>query len=388
MAANLSPAPPRLHVLMTANSAWNVLHFRRPILDLLLGEGHRVTILAPVDQAAGELESLGCTVLPLTMDPRSLNPASAALLAWRMRSAMARCRPDLVFSFTIKNNILGALVSRTLGIPFYPNVSGLGTAFLSGSMLEAVAIRIYRLAFNRLPAVFFQNQEDRLLFLTRGIVREEQCRTLPGSGIDIERFAPVPIRHNGRSIVFLMIARILRDKGVLEFIEAARMVRERFPHARFQILGEADSQNRSAVSSAEIAQWPARYGVTVLPRTRDVRSFIAAADCVVLPSYREGLPRTLLEGAAMGRALIATDVPGCRDVVEHGVNGYLCPARDVRALAAAMTRLLILTPEQRADMGRAGRDLVVRRFDQRLVAAAYRSALRDAAARKDSSPHA
>ena len=229
--------------------------------------------------------------------------------------------------------------------------------------------RLYRIAFRRSPVVFFQNGEDRQLFIERQIVREEQARVLPGSGVDLERFTPAP-SVNGPA-VFLLIGRLLRDKGVVEFVEAARLLRSEMPNARFQLLGPIDEGNRTAISNAELDEWVRSGVIEHLGTSDDVRPFIGAATAVVLPSYREGMPRSLLEAAAMERPLIAADVPGCRDIVEDGVNGYLCAVRDADSLASAMRRLAQLPLAQRVAMGQAARREVQDRFSEELVVRAY-----------------
>jgi len=360
---------------MTVNLAWNIWNFRRPLLTALLADGHTVTVLAPEDEFAFRLEELGCCFVPLEMDRKGLNPLSHAALALRIRKALMSLRPDVVLSYTIKNNIYGAFAARSLGIPFLPNVTGLGTAFLRGGVLQGLAERLYRLAFTGLPVVFFQNEDDRSLFLERGLVAKGQARLLPGSGIDLAHFHPQPGHAESSAPVFLMIARLLRDKGVEEFVEAARLVRARHPAARFQLLGAADDANRTAINLKTVRGWEASHGIEYLGTSPDVRREIAAAHCVVLPSYREGAPRTLIEAAACGRPLIATDVPGCRAVVEDGVTGFLCAPRSGESLAEACLRFLRLSSAVQAEMGRAGRAKMEREFDEALVTSAYREAL-------------
>ncbi|WP_444462253.1 glycosyltransferase family 4 protein [Rhodobacter capsulatus] len=363
-----------MHVLMTVNTAWNIWNFRRPVVAALLRDGHAVTILAPPDDSVGKLCALGCRVLPLRMDVKGINPLRDLALMLRLRRIFARERPDVILSYTIKNNIFGALAARSLGVPFLPNVSGLGTAFLSGGLLRHLVEGLYRQAFAAVPVVFFQNAEDAALFQARGLVRAAQVRLLPGSGIDLRHFAPAPYPATAAP-VFLLIARLLRDKGVVEFVEAARRVQARHPQARFQLLGPVAAENRSAIGAATLQGWIDAGWVAYLGTTEDVRPFIAAAACVVLPSYREGAPRTLIEAAAMARPLIATDVPGCRAVVEPGVSGLLCRARDAGSLAETMLRFLDLPAAQRAAMGQSARAHMERAYDEERVVAAYRAAL-------------
>ena len=367
-----------MHVLATVNAAWNIWNFRRPVIAALLAEGHRVTILAPGDEQVGNLERLGCRVRPLAMDQKGLNPLGDFLLMRRMKQAFADERPDVILSYTIKNNIYGALAARSLGIPFIPNVSGLGTAFLSGGGLQFVAEQLYRSAFRRLPAVFFQNQDDRDLFVARRLVRPEQTRLLPGSGIDLERFAAAAYPPADDAPTFLMIGRLLRDKGVHEFVAAAQLVKQRHPGARFQLLGAVDARNRTAIDRATVLEWQRAHGIEYLGTCDDVRPHIARAHCVVLPSYREGAPRTLIEAAAMARPLIASDVPGCRSVVEHGATGFLCDVRSGESLAQACLAFLGLPRDARIAMGKAGRAKMEREFDQAYVVDAYRWAIADA----------
>ncbi len=360
---------------MTVNAAWNIWNFRKSLVEALLGDGHRVTVLAPPDETSERLAALGCDVRPLAMSVNGLNPVEDLRLARRFGQIFRETTPDIVLSYTIKNNIFGAFPARAAGVPFVPNVTGLGTAFLSGWVLERVSVQLYRRAFSGLPRVFFQNADDRDLFVGYGIVREEQTRLLPGSGIDLERFAPAALSDASQPPVFLMIARLLRDKGVLEFVEAARIIRAQHPGARFQLLGALGPQNRTAIDPAMIDGWVAEGVVEYCGSTDDVRSYIAAASCVVLPSYREGAPRTLIEAAAMARPVIATDVPGCRVVVDDGATGFLCKVRDAGSLANAMARFIGLPAAARCAMGDAGRSKMAREFDQALVVDAYREAI-------------
>ena len=364
-----------MHILMTVNVAWNIWNFRRPQIEALAADRHRITVLALPDDAVPELERLGCRVRPLEMSVKGLNPLEDLKLQRRFGRIFREERPDAVLSYTIKNNIFGARAAKPAGVPFIPNVTGLGTAFLSGKLLQTVTEQLYRHSFAALPVVFFQNEDDRDLFLDRRLVRVNQARLLPGSGIDLVRFAPAAMPAPEEPPTFLMIARLLRDKGVVEFVDAARRLKARHPKARFQLLGAVGSENRSAIGRETLDAWVAEGVVEYLSTTNDVRPAITAANCVVLPSYREGAPRTLIEAAAMARPLIATDVPGCRAVVDRDVSGFLCNVKSAESLADSMERFLALTPEAQRAMGAAGRMKMEREFDQRLVVDAYREAL-------------
>lgn len=364
-----------MHILMTVNSAWNIWNFRRPLVTSLLGDGHRITVLAPPDDSIGNLEQLGCRFLPLPMSVKGLNPLEDLRLVRRFKRIFRQEKPDIVLSFTIKNNIFGAMAAQSAGVPFVPTVTGLGTAFLSGGVLQTVAEALYRRTFRKLPFVFFQNEDDRALFVKRRLVDVERTRILPGSGIDLARFSPAEMPSPQEAPIFLMIGRLLRDKGVLEFVEAARQVKRLHPSARFQLLGATQSENRTAIDAATVQGWVDAGIVEYLGTASDVRPFIAASTCVVLPSYREGAPRTLIEAAAMARPLIATDVPGCRAVLDADVSGFLCEVRSAESLAAAIVLFLDLPPEKRVEMGFAGRTKMEREFDEAIVVRAYREAI-------------
>jgi glycosyltransferase involved in cell wall biosynthesis len=265
-----------------------------------------------------------------------------------------------------------------LGIPVINNVSGLGTAFIKQGLITRIATNLYRQAFRQSATVFFQNDEDRALFVAAGIVDAERTRLLPGSGVDLERFKPVPESEGlsaGRPFVFILVARLLWDKGAQEYVDAARIVKRQYPAARFQILGSSDVDNRTAVPRATLDRWIGEGLVEHLGAAEDVRPYIASSDCVVLPSYREGLPRSLLEASAMARPIVATAVPGIRDVVEDKVTGLLCAPRNAESLAKAMITMIEMPSEARTGMGRAGRAKVERDFSISLVTDRYLDAI-------------
>jgi glycosyltransferase involved in cell wall biosynthesis len=313
--------------------------------------------------------------ITVRVDRAGLNPWPVFRLFGDYRRLLAKIRPAAYLGFTIKPNVYGSMASAGLGIPALPNVSGIGNAFQRRDPVQQVVTRLSRFGFRRAPVVFFQNPEDRDLFVARRIVRGDQARVLPGSGVDLDRFRPAAPASG--SITFLLIARLVRDKGVVEFVDAARKLRDELPDARFQLLGGEDEGHRTAIPLSDVKRWKAEGLIEYLGPTEDVRPFIASATAVVLPSYREGLPRSLLEAAAMARPLIGADAPGCRQIVEPGVNGYLCKVRDSDSLAAAMRRVARLSAAERAAMGKAARRKVEERFGEELVVRAYLDVLAD-----------
>jgi len=366
-------APPR-RLVLGANSSLNIVTFRQGLIRGLQARGYEVIVVAPVDQAAeARMSQLQVERIVVELERSGLNPFADLRLLSSYRRILKRFRPAAYLGFTIKPNIYGCLAARLAGIPAIANVSGLGTAFIRQGILLRLVKLMYRVALRDAAVVFFQNPDDRALFVELGLVSASRTRLLPGSGIDLDRFKPSALPAG--PMTFLLIARLLGDKGVREFVAAARRLRSDLPEARFQLLGPLDEGNRTAISKLELDQWIAEEVVEYLGAMDDPRPAIAAATAVVLPSYREGLPRSLLEGAAMARPLIATDVPGCREVVVDGVNGLFCAVRDARSLAGAMKRLAEMSVDARAAMGHAGRRLVEERFSESLVIDAYLAAI-------------
>ena len=361
-------------VVLAANSSWNIVNFRTGLVRALQADGYEPVVVAPGDPAADErLAKLGVERIGVKLQRSGLNPLADFGLSREYHRILSKLRPVAYLGFTIKPNIYGSLASGRLGIPAIANISGLGTAFIKRGPLLLLVTSLYRLALRRAGVVFFHNAADRAEFIDRRIVRPEQAELLPGSGVDLDRFATSPLPPG--PVTFLLIGRLLGDKGVREFAAAARLVRQQRPDVRCQLLGPIDEGNRTAIGRDELDQWVSEGIVDYLGTADDVRPTIERASAVVLPSYREGMSRALLEAAAMARPLIATNVPGCREVVEEGINGFRCDVRDPGSLAQAMSRLADLTHSERAAMGAASRRLVEDRFGETVVIDAYRAAL-------------
>jgi glycosyltransferase involved in cell wall biosynthesis len=371
----------RPKIAISINCAWNIGNFRAGLVRGLLDAGYEVVAIAPPDTHAQRLIDIGCRFIPIEMESKGVNPIADAGLLSRYISILHRERPNAYLGYTIKPNIWGSLAAQACGIPAINNISGLGTAFIRETWLTAVVRMLYRAALARSHVVFFQNEDDRSLFVRQKLVCARRTGLLPGSGIDLEHFSPMAFEKPARrEFLFLLIARLLYDKGVREYIEAARMLKTRRPEVRCALLGFLDVENRTAVSRREVKDWEREGIIEYLGVADDVRPHIAAADCIVLPSYREGTPRTLLEAAAMGKPIVATDVPGCREVVEHARTGLLCRVRDARDLSEKMRMIADMAPLERQALGTAGRVKMEREFDERLVIKAYFRALAEISA--------
>jgi glycosyltransferase involved in cell wall biosynthesis len=358
-------------VLLSVNTAWNAWNFRAGLLDAIMRNGYRVVVAAPADRHAERLVRAGCEFIDLPMDSNGTHPGRDLRLLLRYLTLLRAQAPVAYLGYTVKPNIYGSIAAQLLGIPVINNIAGLGAAFIDDSLVTRVARLLYRTALRRSSRVFFQNPHDHRLFVDAGLAHADVTDLLPGSGIVPARYAAAPVRGDGAPFCFLLVGRMLVNKGVVEFAEAARIVRQRFPDARFQLLGPVHEANPNRVPPHRIAAWQAEGLVEYLGAADDVRPYLAAADCVVLPSYREGVPRTLLEAAAMSRPIVATRVPGCVDVVEDGVNGLLCEARDAADLARAMLDMASLPLARRQRMGTAGRRKVEETFDEALVIRKY-----------------
>ncbi len=372
-------------VLIALNTAWNLVNFRAGLIRGLLDAGYEVVTVAPSDEYVPRLLELGCGYVPLAMHNQGTHPVRDLLLLWRFWRLLRKVRPDVFLGYTVKPNVYGSLAAHALGIPVINNIAGLGAVFIKRNWLSRLVEGMYLLALSRSARVFFQNEDDRRLFVDGGLVRAEVTDRLPGSGVDLIRFSPVLLADTLRERMrFLLIARMLWDKGVGEFVEAACLLKQRGVDAEFCLLGFLDVQNPAAISRKQMDEWVAEGVVHYLGVSDNVQVEIAQADCVVLPSYREGTPRTLLEAAAMARPIVTTDAVGCREVVADGINGYLCKPKDAFDLANKMEQIASMSPAERKSMGIRGREKVEREFDEQIVIDKYLSVIQAVLAKKPS----
>jgi glycosyltransferase involved in cell wall biosynthesis len=354
-------------IVVLGGYADSLLNFRGSLLRELVGRGHTVVACAPSasPQVVQALAAMGVSYRDVPFRRAGLRPDQDTR-AFRVLVALLReIRPDVILSYTIKPVIYGLLAARLAGVPGrFAMITGLGYAFVGRSararLVGAVVRRLYRLSLRGADRVFFQNPDDRALFEEFGLLREaDQAVIINGSGVELDAFRPAPLPPGPPS--FLLIGRLLRDKGVGEYVEAARLLLARYPDVVFRLAGWVD-ENPSSISERELGEWRAEGVVEFLGRLDDVRPAIAASCAYVLPSYREGTPRTVLEAMAMGRPVVTTDAPGCRETVQDGVNGFLVPVRDAKALAAAMERLIV-EPGLMEAMGRESRRIAEERYD-------------------------
>ncbi len=363
------------------------MNFRASLIRSLVSDGHTLTLAAPADPNVTDLLSLGAKFIPIEISAHGKNPLTELFLLLKYILLLRRERPEIVLCYTAKPNIYGSIAARILDIPVINNISGLGSAFISGGWLTQILQLLYRFALNRSKCVFFQNPDDLKLFLSLKIINKPRSALLPGSGVDLNKFQQQPLpclqltadksRDKTRKFVFLLIARVIKDKGIGEYVQAARILKKNYSQITCAVLGFIDEKNPNSIEPTQLKSWLDEGIVSYWGISRDVRLELRKADCVVLPSYREGTPRTLLEAASMGRPLIATDVPGCREVVIDNINGLLCLPKDANDLAKKMEQMLSMPDSQLQQMSEASRLLAEVRFDEQLVIGKYRTVLID-----------
>lgn len=357
------------HILLVGNTAWSMYNFRGNLMSFLVKKGYRVSVLSPYDKEFFPLiELTGAKCYDLPLSAKGTNPIADIALTLRIRKYIKQIKPDFAFFYTIKPNIYGGFAARMCKIPFIPVTTGLGYTFIVDNWVSKLARKLYKLSFKGAKQVWFLNEDDKNDFLKYKILPEEKTFILKGEGVDTNRFSEEVMPTE---ISFLLMARMLWDKGVGEYIEAARLLKKEFPEVSFNLLGFLNTDNPSAINEKQMNEWVAEGIVNYLGVTKNVVPFIARTTALVLPSYREGIPVSLLEAASMGRILIATNAVGCKDAVDDGVNGYLVPIKDAKSLANAMRKVILMSYQERVTMGQAGRKKVEKEFAEEIVFGNY-----------------
>ncbi|ALI98535.1 glycosyltransferase family 4 protein [Rufibacter tibetensis] len=367
-----------MRVAIVINKSWNIFNFRLSLVKALLAAGHEVVAIAPEDAYSARLVAEGCRFVPLPMESKGTNPLKDLLLVRKFLKAYKTVKPDVILQYTIKPNIYGSVAAKLAGIPTINNVSGLGTVFIVQNLVSKIAMALYRFSFQFPAKVFFQNSDDKELFLERKLVRESITEVIPGSGINTQRYLPAPTFKRQEPFVFLMVSRALYEKGLVEYVEASKILKAKYPQIRIQLLGAIDEEGNIGIKRVLVEQWAKEGWLEYLGTSDDVASVVHGADCVVLPSYREGTPRTLLEASAMAKPIVATNVPGCKETVIDGYNGYLCDVKSGADLAAKMEQVYHLSDAALQTMGQNSRRLAEEKFDEKFVIDRYFRAIEGA----------
>lgn len=353
-------------ILILSNHFMTLYAFRRELIQRLAQDGHQIFLSLPDAPENQYFEDLGCKIIPTQVDRRGVNPLKDLMLLQRYRQMMRRIQPDYIFSYTIKPNIYGSIASHALGLKQICNITGTGATFLRKTLLCRVVHFLYRRSVRTAELVFFQNTGDRDYFIQHNLINGNDAM-LPGSGVNLHQFQVAPMPD--QSIIrFIYIGRVMKLKGIEEYLACAKTIRSRHPNTEFLIAG----WNEEAAYQPLVEQYHKAGVVRYLGFCDEIQEWIAQTHCTVLPSHGgEGVPNVLLESAAMGRACIASSIHGSTDVVEDGINGFLFEPAQASSLIAAVEQFLQLTPAQRQAMGLAGRAKVEREFDRELVIQAY-----------------
>ena len=362
-------------IIFSANTSWYLFNFRQNTLQSFIDDGYKVFCFCPKDDYTKQLQEIGCIWIPLDMDNQGFNPFKDIKLFFSFIMTYIKIKPLAAFHFTIKNNIYGTMASFLLKIPSINNISGLGTAFIHKSLKHKVARTLYQLALPLSSKVFCQNTDDFNFILHNNFVRESRLELLPGSGVDLERFKyKIEDSNKDSPFVFIYSGRFLYDKGLNELITAFNQLDQSHKKSELWLIGFQDSKNVSAIHYSTIKQWSLMQNISILEPSNKIENILGQAHCFVLPSYREGMPRSILEACAMQLPIICTDVPGCREIVTNELNGLLCQPKDSHSLMLAMKRMIDLSRIQRSNMGKNGREIVKKSFSERVVIAKTKNA--------------
>lgn len=355
------------NIIFSANTAWYLYNFRRSSISLALNLGYSVSCVAGNDKYSEKLIALGTSFHPLKINKSSINPVSEIKLLMDIYKIYRKISPMVIFQFTVKNNLYGSIISKVLKINCVNNISGLGTGIIGDGLTSKLIKILYKVIQNFPFHTHFQNQDD-LNYMKNLKLISSKVSVIPGSGIDTKYFNPkLVLEKNNEVFTFLYVGRLLKDKGLIELFNAMdNLIKEKF-NIQLHVVGIRDLDNPSAIDSKTLADWSKKNYITLFDETDDVRQYLSSADCFVLPSYREGLSRSILEAMAMRLPVIATNVPGCRQLVQNDINGFLCEPKSISSLVKAMKRVTKLDINKRIQLGKNARKIAIQKFDVKLV---------------------
>ena len=362
-----------LRIAFVSNSAWSIYNFRIDVIKTLIADGHEILIITPYNAIVQKIVTVGCRHIAIDFDNKIINPVKDLQFLLNLNRLYKEIKPDLIFHYVAKPNIYGTIAAHRNGIPSVAIVTGLGFAFSRRNLLYLIVKQLYRFSLRGAKEVHFLNNEDALLFVRERIVPFGKINILPGEGINTTFFKPPEVRQKNPTFKFLMSCRMLKSKGVELFVEASRLLQLKGYVFESIVLGVFEANHPDSIEPSKVQQWQAQGLINFLGFKEDVRPYLATADAFVFPSYyNEGVPRSLLEAASMELPIITTNNKGCRDVVENGVNGFLCQVQDPFDLAKKMEEMLLLTGQSLSEMGQKGREKVIHRFCMDKVIYEYR----------------
>lgn len=351
-----------MKVLILANNDVGLYKFRKELMQELTVQGHRVIASVPDGELISDIKRLGVKVILTDVDRRGINPLTDFGLMMRYMRMCLTLKPDLVLTYTIKPNIYGGLICRVLKIPYAENITGLGTTFQKDNIIKKLVCFLYKTGCKRAKVVFFENEENKQIFLDHHLIREEQAYRLNGAGVNIQEYPYTEYPDESESVRFLFIGRIMKEKGIDELFEAARRIKKEFQQVLFDIVGPMEDEYSSVIELLEKDGIITYYGYQ-----KDIKPFIARCHCFVLPSWHEGMANTLLEAGAMGRPLITSKIHGCMETVVEGENGFCIEAKNSEQLYSAIKTFCTCDYLKRVKMGKESRKIIAKRFDRKNV---------------------
>lgn len=350
-------------VLILVNHDIVIYNFRKELVERLLTENYEVIISSPFGERIDDLIEMGCKYVPITMERHGTNPYKELKLLRYYKKLMKKVSPDVVLTYTIKPNIYGGMAAKSQNIPYIANITGLGTAVQTKGIMQKASIFLYKIAFSKIQTVFFQNKENMQLFIDNNIAVEKH-KLLPGSGVNLEQFKVLEYPDKN-TIEFVFISRIMKEKGIDEYIEAAKYITSKYPYAKFHICGFCEEDYEEQLTELQNANILTYHGMI-----RDIRSVLKEVHCIIHPTYHEGMSNVLLESAASGRPILASDIPGCREIFEKN-SGIGFEPKNINNLIHAIEEFLELDYEEKKEMGLVGRRKVEKEFDRQIVVEEY-----------------
>lgn len=352
-------------VLFLVNHDVVIYNFRLELVERLIADGHQVVISSPYGERIDDLIALGCEFHELEIARHGMNPLKEIKLILTYKKLLKKIKPDIVFSYTIKPNIYGSIACYLMNIPCVANITGLGTAVENGGIVQKITVLLYKIAFRKLKMLFFQNEENKQFFIDHKITNANYD-VLPGSGVNLQRFVPLDYPENDM-VEFAFISRIMKEKGVDQYLEAAEYIKSKYPHTIFHVCGFCEQDYEEKLKEMTEKGVIIYHGMV-----RDMKGFLANVHCTIHPTYYpEGISNVLLESSASARPIITTDRSGCREVIDDGVNGYIVKQQDSKDLIEKIEKFLALSWEERKNMGIAGRAKVEKEFDRQIIVKKY-----------------
>lgn len=351
-------------ILFLVNHDVVIYNFRYELVEVLRNQGHEVIISSPDGERIKDLKLIGCKYIKTDVSRHGTNPIKDFSLFLTYLKILKKEKPDVVFTYTIKPNVYGGMACEIMGIPYIANITGLGTAMENGGVLQKITTTLYKVGVHKAKRIFFQNETNMKFFEEKNIISGEYT-LLPGSGVNLDKFTVLDYPDNS-IIKFVFIARIMKDKGIDHYLEAAKYIKKKYPDTEFHICGFCEEQYENVLKELHDSGLIHYHGMV-----KDIREILSKMHCTITPSYHEGMSNVLLESAASGRPCLASDVPGCRETIEDEKSGFLFEVKSTESLIEAIEKFLSLTYEEKRVMGLCGREHVEKNFDRNIVVQAY-----------------